>query len=155
MQWDVLFWHMHWHRCCPGTLVVAENIFKWVFNYIHWTRSGHCDKLHFMVMLIEGQRGHKSKHATFIRGQKKMERVRQWMSPGILLIKRILWSKKGEGGGETKRDVKRQRRRDRVKNQELQKPDSEISLRETGHTERMNKETQEKVQRRARRIKSC
>lgn len=47
-----------------------------------------------------------------------------------------------KGEGETKRDTKGKEERDRAysKNQEQQKPDSEISLRETGHAERMNRE---------------
>ena len=45
------------------------------------------------------------------------------MSPGILLIKTILQREKKEG--ETKTDTERE---SIVKNQEQQKPDSEISL---------------------------
>ena len=46
----------------PSTLVMAENIFKWVFNYIHWTWNDRGDKCTFMFMLIRGETaGHKSK----------------------------------------------------------------------------------------------
>ncbi len=62
------------------------------------------------------------------------------MSPGILLIKMTLQTEKREG--QTKRDIKCKEERESVysKNQVQQKPDSEISLQETGHTERINRE---------------
>lgn len=88
----------------PSTLVMAENIFKWVFNYIHWTWNDRGDKCTFMFMLIRGETaGHKSKNL-----RNKMERVRQWMSPGILLIKTVPPTVR-RGGGRQRQSVGRRK----------------------------------------------
>ena len=136
-------WHTRWHRGWSCTLVMAYNIFKWVFNYIHWTWSDQGDKWTFMFMPIEErQRATNQNMLNVYLQRNKMDWVRQWMSPGILLIKTILQREKKEG--ETKTDTERE---SIVKNQEQQKPDSEISLWETGHIERINRETRGKCSR--------
>lgn len=58
-----------------------------------------------MFMLIEERRQATNQNMQNIYLQReKMERPRQWMSPGILLIKTIPRTEKGEG--ETKGDAK-------------------------------------------------
>lgn len=67
------------------------------------------------------------------------------MSPGILLIKTVPPTVRREGGDNDRvreeEERKTEREREYSKNEEQQNPDSEISLRETGHIERINRET--------------
>lgn len=64
------------------------------------------------------------------------------MSPGILLIKTVPPTVRREGGRQRQSVGRRKSEREREysKNEEQQNPDSEISLRETGHIERINRE---------------
>lgn len=82
-----------------SSLIIAENIFKWAFNYLHWTWSVHGDKWSFMFMLIkERQRAiNQNMLNVYLQMDKMKWGVRQWMSPSILLIKMIMETEEEEG----------------------------------------------------------